>query len=226
MKGKKLFRHIRRSQLRRIFLPLLWFGASFALFLAVAVPAALLDQVNNFGMQMLCLLILLSLLLSAGLLGYMLLILAFPALTPAIRLLFRYGNEEEILDAAEKELNGEHIVDTGNKILTPKYLFRFIGDKSAVIPLQSVLWVFPYENLRFSLRRRKQVMRYYLRIVTITGDAFTLATENRSNIDAFMHVLTERYPNFFYGYSEEHERMVRYILEESRREQHDKRKNH
>ncbi|MBO4410644.1 MAG: hypothetical protein J5794_00420, partial [Lachnospiraceae bacterium] len=53
---------------------------------------------------------------------------------------------------------------------------------------------------------------------TITGDTFILRNQAKKDLDAIETQLSERYPNFFYGYSEEHDRMVHYILSENEKE--------
>ena len=67
-------------------------------------------------------------------------------------------------------------------------------------------------------------MFYTERIVTITGESFSLEDRPRSTLDQINTMLTERYPNFFFGYSEEHERLVRYLLRERQSEKTTSRK--
>ena len=87
------------------------------------------------------------------------------------------------------------------------------------MPLESALWVFRLQDMRYSLREKRDVMHYSMRIYTITGDKFILRDQAKADLDAIENLLTEHYPNFFYGYSEEHDRMVHYILEENVKEQ-------
>lgn len=155
---------------------------------------------------------------------YILVLFIFPKLSVTYLRLKGYGNADRILADAEKELSENSILSQDNMTLTPKYLIEFSSDLSAVIPLESVLWVFPTENMRYSLKDHRERMFYSLRIVTIAGDTFIIKDKQKADIDKITDVLSERYPNFFYGYSEEHDRMVHYILDENRRELRENRK--
>ena len=163
-------------------------------------------------------LILIALVIGTAGLLYTLFLLAFPKLSPGYRRLRRYGDADRIVQDAEREIRDNTILEARKLTLTPKYLIEFDSDRTAVIPLESVLWVFHLRDMKYSLRERRERMLYSLRITTITGDVFTLKDYRKNELDKIMEVLTERYPNFFYDYSEEHERMVDYILEENRKE--------
>lgn len=150
---------------------------------------------------------------------YYFLLFLFPRLTPTLKRLKNYGNAADILNDAEEELDKRRIFRQGNMALTTKYLFDFDADASFIIPLHDVLWVFPLQDMHYSAAAKREKMIYSLRIVTIVGDTFMLKNKRKEDIDTVMEVLTDRYPNFFYGYSEEHDKMVNYILEENKREQ-------
>jgi len=162
--------------------------------------------------------VILALLTGAAGLLYTLALIIFPRLSGTVRRLSGYGDREEILAEADEELSGEVLLSRGTMILTPRYLFDFSPDVSAIVPLESALWVFDTQNMRYSLRDRREKMFYTLRIVTISGDTFVLKEKEKEDLTTIMDVLTERYPNFFYGYSEDHYAMVQYILKENRRE--------
>ena len=134
------------------------------------------------------------------------------------RLLERYGNADAILRDAISELKDHCIFSHGGLALTPKYLFDFSGREKAVVPLESALWVFRLQDMKYSFRADRDVMHYSMRIYTITGDTFILKDQKKADLDAIEDLLTERYPNFFYGYSEEHDRMVHYLLRENEKE--------
>lgn len=144
--------------------------------------------------------------------------LLFPHTSAAYRKLSAYGEANVLMKDAEEELRFECILREGNIALTPKYLIEFNTDRTAVIPLESVLWVYEYQRMKYSRKDRREKMFYTERIVTINGDVFSLEDRPRSTLDQINEVLTERYPNFFFGYSEEHERLVRYLLRERRNE--------
>ncbi len=152
----------------------------------------------------------------AGALWYLLLMI-FPRLSRTYRRLRSYGNAETLLSEADREVRSP-ILRAGNMVLTPKFLIEYDADRTDIVPLESALWVFDLQNLRWSLRERKMKMHYSLRIVTIAGHRFMLRNKAKADIDEIMTHLTDRYPNFFYGYSEEHEKMVHYILRENERE--------
>lgn len=134
------------------------------------------------------------------------------------RLLTRYGNAESILSDALTELKNHCIFSHEGLALTPKYLFDFSEREKAIVPLESALWVFRLQDMKYSFREDRDKMHYSMRIYTITGDTFILKDQAKKDLDAIEDLLTERYPNFFYGYSEEHDRMVHYILSENEKE--------
>lgn len=134
------------------------------------------------------------------------------------RRLLPYGDPDRILQDAVKELTSGTIFQENGLALTPKYLIVFSGRTRAVIPLESALWVFRLQNMRYSFLKDRDVMHYSMRIYTITGDKLILKDRKKEELDRIEALLTDRYPNFFYGYSEEHDRMVRYILTEQARE--------
>lgn len=140
------------------------------------------------------------------------------AFSSIYRRLQAYGDAEKLLSDAIAELRDRCVFVHDGIALTPKYLFDFGDRDHAVIPLESVLWVFRLQDMRYSLKKRREVMHYHMRIYTITGDRFVLRSYQKKDLDTIEDLLTERYPNFFYGYSEEQEGMVHFILEENRKE--------
>ena len=140
------------------------------------------------------------------------------SLSALYRRMARYGDAGELLRDALSEIQEQCILSHEGLVLTPKYLFDFTGSKGDVIPLQSALWVFRLQDMHYSLSERREVMYYSMRIYTITGDKFVLKNRAKEDLDAVEEILTDRYPNFFYGYSEEHDHMVHYILEENAKE--------
>ena len=188
--------------------------------LSSVIDPYLINEVVYFPLSQRILGFVVGVMMVIGLIGtlYMLILLIFPKLSMTYVRLRNYGNADVILADAEKELSERSILEEDNMVLTPKYLFEFSSDLSAIIPLESVLWVFRLENMRYSFKSRREKMFYSLRIVTIAGDTFVLKDKQKAHLDKIMEVLTDRYPNFFYGYSEEHDRMVHYILEENRKE--------
>ncbi len=156
---------------------------------------------------------------------YTLILLICPKLSRTYLRLKNYGSASKILQDADAELSSRRLLEEGNTILTPKYLVEFSPDASAVIPLESVLWIFKTSRMKYVLKDRRERMFFTLRIVTIAGDTFIIRDKKKADIDQIENVLTERYPNFFYGYSDEHDKMVRYILRESKRELKANKKN-
>ena len=186
----------------------------------------LISEVVYFPLisRILFVLVLISVLAGLAILIYTLILLLFPKLSAACIRLRRYGNADALLKEAEKELESDVLLDTGRLVLTPHFLIEYNADRTAIIPLTAVLWVFHLQDMRYSVRDRRERMYFSLRITTITGDVFTLRDYAKKELDKIMEVLSERYPNFFYDYSEEHERMVNYILDENEKELKEKRK--
>ena len=127
----------------------------------------------------------------------------------------RYGDPERIIENAAAEYADQCILENTVLALTPKYLIHFSGKRTEIIPLESALWVFETQELKSELFSQNEQMIYTLYITTITGDRYKIRSQGIAQIN---ELLTERYPNYFYGYSEEHSRMVHYILEENQKE--------
>ena len=207
MQEKNILKYIRKSQVGRLLIPfvcLVLFGVLLILFPGRPLLYVLTAVPSLFFL-------------------WQLMLFFFPKLSRTYRRLNDYGDADEILKEAERELSDDWFFKHNDLALTPKYLFEFNGDETAIIPLTDVLWLFRYESLAYSFRERREQLHYNMRIVTITGDRFTLRNKQKEDLDGIMDLIVERYPNFFYGYSEEHDRMVHYILEENRRELNAKR---
>lgn len=135
-----------------------------------------------------------------------------PKLTPTYRNLARYGPPDQILHDVERQIKKNVLLQTKTLILTPGYLAELSEDVSAVIPLEAVLWIYDHAAMRYTLQGKQ--LSYTLHIVTMKGEEYTLKRKSHKEVQAIYHELTTRYPNFFYGYSREHQEMVRYILKE------------
>ena len=195
--------------------------------LAAVCDPYLVSEVVYFPLlsRILFILVLISVLAGLAILIYTLILLIFPGLSASCLRLRRYGDADTLLREAENELKNDVLLNTGRLVLTPHFLVEYNADRTAIIPLKAVLWIFHLRDMRYSAKEHRERMYYSLRITTITGDVFTLRDYHKNELEKIMDVLTEHYPNFFYDYSEEHERMVNYILEENEKELKEKRKN-
>ena len=125
-----------------------------------------------------------------------------------------YGRPEEILAEAEEELYNSVRKRTKNMVLTASYLIEFSADLSAIIPLADILWTYDHAAMHYTLKGRS--MDYTIHVVTQYGDEYTLKQKTAEDVQVIYGELTARYPNYFYGYSKEHERMVRHIIREDK----------
>ena len=117
-----------------------------------------------------------------------------PRLTKTYRNLEHYGNPEKILNDVEKQIRRRILLQTKTLILTPRYLVELSDDICAIIPLPEVLWIYDHAAMRRT-----------------TG-------KSHREVSAIYHELNTRYPNFFFGYSKEHQEMVQYVLHEMKNE--------
>lgn len=140
-----------------------------------------------------------------------------PALSHSYRKLKKYGNPKKLRRASQKEIKENLIWKNDHLCLTPKYLVDQT-DEWGIIPLESVLWVFTMHFMHYRPRSKKNEMRYQLEIVTITGDSYLIDRCSSEDVRRIRAELEERYPNFFYGFSKEHEEMVNYIVAENKKE--------
>ena len=138
---------------------------------------------------------------------------AAPRLTPAYRRLRKYGNPEEILAKVEEELYNSSRIRTRDMVLTASYLLEFSADVTAIIPLEAVLWTYDHASMRYTLRGK--TLSYTIHVVTIYGDEYNLKKKSAEDVQVIYNELTSRFPNYFYGYSREHQQMVRHIIRES-----------
>ena len=139
-----------------------------------------------------------------------------PRLTKTYRNLEHYGNPEKILSDVEKQIRRRILLQTKTLILTPRYLVELSDDICAIIPLPEVLWIYDHAAMRRTIKGRQ--LSYTIHVVTMKGEEYTLTGKSHREVSAIYHELNTRYPNFFFGYSKEHQEMVRYVLHEMKNE--------
>ena len=139
-----------------------------------------------------------------------------PRLTSTYRSLEHYGDPERILNHVEKQILRHVLLQTKTLTLTPRYLVELSDDVCAIIPLESVLWIYDHAAMHKTLKGKQ--LSYTIHLVTMKGEEYTLKGKTHREVSAIYHELNTRYPNFFYGYSKEHHEMVRYIIHESKKE--------
>lgn len=173
----------------------------------ISQPDVLPLRVLLFG-----LLLLACMLLCAVSLLRALLCLLFPACSRTYRRLRQYGNPKKIWANVEKELGQNGGIQTADMALTNRYLIEFSGDLSTIVPLEAVIWIYKMGSIRHRLPTFKKTMRYTLNLVTIDGKAYAFKNKKRGDVVMIQEEMSRRYPNFFFGYSEEHEEMVRHMI--------------
>ena len=139
-----------------------------------------------------------------------------PRLTKTNRNLEHYGNPEKILSDVEKQIRRRILLQTKTLILTPRYLVELSDDICAIIPLPEVLWIYDHAAMRRTIKGRQ--LSYTIHVVTMKGEEYTLTGKSHREVSAIYHELNTRYPNFFFGYSKEHQEMVQYVLHEMKNE--------
>ena len=139
-----------------------------------------------------------------------------PRLTKTYRNLEHYGNPEKILNDVEKQIRRRILLQTKTLILTPRYLVELSDDICAIIPLPEVLWIYDHAAMRRTIKGRQ--LSYTIHVVTMKGEEYTLTGKSHREVSARYHELNTRYPNFFFGYSKEHQEMVQYVLHEMKNE--------
>lgn len=139
-----------------------------------------------------------------------------PRLTKTYRNLEHYGNPEKILSDVEKQIRRRILLQTKTLILTPRYLVELSDDICAIIPLPEVLWIYDHAAMRLTIKGRQ--LSYTIHVVTMKGEEYTLTGKSHREVSAIYHELNTRYPNFFFGYSKEHQEMVQYVLHEMKNE--------
>ena len=139
-----------------------------------------------------------------------------PRLTKTYRNLEHYGNPEKILSDVEKQIRRRILLQTKTLILTPRYLVELSDDICAIIPLPEVLWIYDHAAMRRTIKGRQ--LSYTIHVVTMKGEEYTLTGKSHREVSAIYQELNTRYPNFFFGYSKEHQEMVQYVLHEMKNE--------
>lgn len=139
-----------------------------------------------------------------------------PRLTKTYRNLEHYGNPEKILNDVEKQIRRRILLQTKTLILTPRYLVELSDDICAIIPLPEVLWIYDHAAMRRTIKGRQ--LSYTIHVVTMKGEEYTLTGKSHREVSAIYHELNTRYPNYFFGYSKEHQEMVQYVLHEMKNE--------
>ncbi len=144
----------------------------------------------------------------------MILCIFFPTQSKAYRGLKHYGIPRKILANVEKELEENCIIQTTDLALTNRYLIEFSEDMSAIVPLEAVIWAYKMGQIRRSFPSFRKNMRYTLNLVTIDGRHYSFHNKRKGDVVLIQEEMSRRYPNFFFGYSEEHEEMVNHIIKE------------
>ena len=139
-----------------------------------------------------------------------------PRLTKTYRNLEHYGNPEKILSDVEKQIRRRILLQTKTLILTHRYFVELSDDICAIIPLPEVLWIYDHAAMRRTIKGRQ--LSYTIHVVTMKGEEYTLTGKSHREVSAIYHELNTRYPNFFFGYSKEHQEMVQYVLHEMKNE--------
>ena len=139
-----------------------------------------------------------------------------PRLTKTYRNLEHYGNPEKILSDVEKQIRRRILLQTKTLILTPRYLVELSDDLGSIFPLPEVLWIYDHAAMRRTIKGRQ--LSYTIHVVTMKGEEYTLTGKSHREVSAIYHELNTRYPNFFFGYSKEHQEMVQYVLHEMKNE--------
>ena len=139
-----------------------------------------------------------------------------PRLTKTYRNLEHYGNPEKILNDVEKQIGRRILLQTKTLILTPRYLVELSDDICAIIPLPEVLWIYDHAAMRRTIKGRQ--LSYTIHVVTMKGEEYTLTGKSHREVSAIYLELNTRYPNFFFGYSKVHQKMVQYVLHEMKNE--------
>lgn len=139
-----------------------------------------------------------------------------PRLTKTYKSLERYGDPEKILNDVERQIRKKILLQTKTLILTPRYLVERSDEMCAVIPLPEVLWIYDHAAMKRTLKGKQ--LSYTIHVVTMKGEEYTLNGKSHREVSAIYHELSTRYPNFFFGYSKEHEEMVQYVLHEMKKE--------
>lgn len=139
-----------------------------------------------------------------------------PRLTKTYKSLERYGDPEKILNDVERQIRKKILLQTKTLILTPRYLVERSDEMCAVIPLPEVLWIYDHAAMKRTLKGKQ--LSYTIHVVTMKGEEYTLNGKSHREVSAIYHELNTRYPNFFFGYSKEHEEMVQYVLHEMKKE--------
>ena len=139
-----------------------------------------------------------------------------PRLTKTYRNLEHYSNPEKILNDVEKQIRRRILLQTKTLILAPRYLVELSDDICAIIPLPEVLWIYDHAAMRRTIKGRQ--LSYTIHVVTMKGEEYTLTGKSHREVSAIYHELNTRYPNFFFGYSKEHQEMVQYVLHEMKNE--------
>lgn len=140
-----------------------------------------------------------------------------PRRTKTYRNLERYGDAEHILTDMEKQIHRKILLRTKTLILTPRYLVELSDEVCAIVPLEAVLWIYDHAAMRRTLKGKQ--LSYTIHVVTMKGEEYTLSGKTHREVSAIYHELNTRYPNFFFGYSKEHQEMVQYVLHEMKKEE-------
>lgn len=184
--------------------------------LAPVISPVLISQPDFFSFRIFILLLLLLFSLTLSMISsiWILVCFLFPTCTKAYRDLKHYGSPKKILANVENELEKDCIIQTETMTLTKHYLIELSDHLNAIVPLKTIIWAYKIGSIQRRFPTFRKNMRYTLHLVTIDGRRYSFQNKKREEVIFIQEEMSRRYPNFFFGYSPEHEEMVRHMIRE------------
>lgn len=137
--------------------------------------------------------------------------LIWPASSPAFRYLRTFGEVRTLLPKVEMEIRHGTMAQAGSICLTPNYIVNLDTERTLILPLQSVVWIYCHSGLR-RFPGLKMKLNYTLHIVARDGRTYDFANQKNKELESILTIIRERRPEILAGYTEENKAGARLAI--------------
>ncbi len=151
--------------------------------------------------------IIISSLVSIGLIAYSMICIAFPSMSFPIRRLLIFGKPNEILENAEEELSTLPQLATDDMFITQHYFIETSKYGVAIVPIDRIKWIYKYSTLHRFLGKHLKIS-YTLYITADKSINIRCPKNTITDIDGIIDYLSEANHDILIGFSEKNRQLV------------------
>lgn len=143
-------------------------------------------------------------------LGFFILYIYFPLLSPTCKELALFGNPRKLLEQAEEELATLPQLATEDMFITEHFFIATSPNGNAIVPIDEILWIYKHSTLHKFLWYHFSIS--YTLHISANRHLYIQCPKNiKSDIDGIIDYLSEANHNILVGFSEENRLKVQEI---------------